>query len=85
MMISHLSEGPRCDDHVGEPFPPRCSACDLFAVEADVEVSASAGARAHLAPAALPVVRSWAECPLHPGYPDPCARCARELEESGPS
>ncbi|GAB6857645.1 hypothetical protein JCM13591A_17500 [Microbacterium xylanilyticum] len=26
----------RCDEHVGEPFPPRCKACD----EAEIEAAA---------------------------------------------
>jgi hypothetical protein len=30
----------RCDDHVGEPFPPRCSACD----EAQADLVATVGA-----------------------------------------
>jgi hypothetical protein len=32
--------GLRCDRHVGEVFPPRCSACDVEAVKAAADESA---------------------------------------------
>jgi hypothetical protein len=31
--MSHLDYGARCDEHVGEVFPPRCTACSLAAQE----------------------------------------------------
>lgn len=30
-----IAVAPQCEEHVGEPFPPRCADCDQAAEEAD--------------------------------------------------
>jgi len=55
----------RCEEHVGEVFPPRCSECDTTA--------ASSRPRLGFIPGT--------ECDQHPGYPMPCARCERDAAE----
>jgi len=68
MMTTEVDLGGRCDRHVGEVFPPRCGDCDALHHE-----------RATV-PAAGFIPGS--ECITHRGYPLPCARCARELEDA---
>jgi len=70
-MTTELDHGTRCLEHVGEAFRVRCAACDAVA-EAQGERSA--------VPAAGFIPGS--ECATHRGYPLPCARCARELEDA---
>lgn len=61
----------RCENHVGEPYAPRCASCDRE------------GTHAPSAPCALPQRRIYkryipgSECPLHRGYPVPCDACER--------
>jgi|GEM_PF-6997077 len=31
--MSDLDHGIRCDRHIGEVFPPRCTACDTLTAE----------------------------------------------------
>jgi hypothetical protein len=58
--------GARCDDHIGEAFPPRCEACDYLSIQ---EAASSVGRRLGFIPGT--------ECPTHANYPLPCARCDR--------
>lgn len=69
--MTGIDIGARCERHVGEVFPPRCSDCSDAAAEAferqpAVEVSGPPGG-----------VYSSTECPTHPGYFLPCDACAR--------
>lgn len=62
-----LDLGIRCDNHIGETFPPRCEACDAL-TQADPIAT-----RLGFIPGS--------SCRTHPGYPLPCAHCARDKEE----
>jgi hypothetical protein len=63
-MNSELDHGIRCDNHVGEAFPPRCLDCEAEARKA------LGIPRAGFIPGS--------ECVAHPAYPLPRARCARD-------
>jgi hypothetical protein len=65
-MISELDHGIRCDRHIGEAFPPRCSDCDVLTVQ---QASDQVSTRLGFIPGS--------SCSLHAGYPMPCASCAR--------
>lgn len=73
--MSEIDFGERCDDHVGEVFPPRCADCAALSHPLAIE--------AHIPPAALPVARTTDECPTHANYAEPCARCARDRYKPG--
>jgi len=64
MRCTLASPGPRCERHVGEPYPPCCADCD--AVQ-PVQ---------HERPPAVGVYSST-ECCQHPGYYEPCDACWR--------
>ncbi len=79
MMLAELDHGMRCDRHIGEVFPPRCSDCSREAAERD---EATASVRL-----AVPAGTANAMCSVHPEYPSsdrwPCARCQRDAAEGG--
>ena len=61
--------GERCDRHVGEVFPPRCSACDALQRERPPERHRRLGF--------IP----GSSCPLHPNWPLPCLKCERIADD----
>ena len=70
-----LDQGSRCESHVGEVYPPRCSECDSATGgdAIDRQETARLGAvigRAGYIPGS--------ECQLHENYPLPCDRCKRD-------
>lgn len=70
-MFSEIDPGVRCDRHVGEVFQVRCLDCDHLTLEA----------AAHRTEARLTRYTPGTECTVHPGYPLPCDRCARDRKE----
>lgn len=70
-LLHGVDQGHRCDRHIGEVFPPRCSDCDIEALKF---VSDSLSRRLGFIPGS--------ECAQHHDYPLPCARCARDREEA---
>lgn len=71
-MLSELDHGVRCERHVGEVFPPRCSDCNAAARAEDERT----------APVRL---GGLVECELHVGYfnfagRQCCERCKRDAE-----
>lgn len=74
--------GVRCDDHVGEVFPPRCDEC--AALNEAEHGSDERGLHTLQTPdgqVARLGLLPGTECDLHPAYPLPCARCARDAAE----
>jgi hypothetical protein len=69
-MISELDHGIRCDDHIGEVFPPRCADCDALTLQGASDLVI---ARLGFLPGS--------ECGVHAGYPLPCAKCLRDEGE----
>ena len=73
--------GQRCESHVGEVYPPRCSDCD--AASADITAGATID-RGETKRLTAIIGRSGyipsSECPLHANYPLPCDRCKCDLE-----
>jgi hypothetical protein len=71
-MSSEFDHGIRCDRHIGEAFRVRCADCDKAAAE---EIAAAVEAcQVRYIPNS--------SCSLHPDYPLPCNRCARDVLES---
>jgi hypothetical protein len=62
-----LDTGARCDEHVGEVFPPRCPECEAL--------------QEPLPTPRYKTYVPGSECPLHRGYPMPCDRCERDRAE----
>jgi hypothetical protein len=58
-----------CDRHIGDEHPPRCADCD------QAEVIAAAERVDALLVRYIP----GSHCELHPDYPMPCNRCARDV------
>jgi len=71
MLLEQLDHGIRCDEHVGDVRPPRCTACDA-------EAAAEARRRSE--------AQRIGECPRHSGYPTserfPCEACKRDTASS---
>jgi hypothetical protein len=59
----------RCDRHIGDDHPPRCEDCNK------AEVIAAAARVDELLVRYIPN----SSCSLHPDYPLPCNRCARDV------
>lgn len=68
-----------CDRHVGEAFPPRCTACDRQDTHTPEPVT-------HLAHRLG--FQPGTDCPEHPGYPQgpdgPCDKCIRDSRPTPP-
>jgi hypothetical protein len=58
-----------CDRHMGDAHPPRCADCDL----------ATTIVAAERVDKLLVRYVPGSHCPLHPDYPLPCNRCARDV------
>lgn len=78
---SKVNEGARCESHVGEIYPPRCSECDRVTGGDVIDRQETARLGAVISRAGyIP----GSECPQHENYPlvstDPplCDRCKRE-------
>jgi hypothetical protein len=75
MMITELDTGRRCEAHVGEVFPPRCSACGPEEERREGDEREATNLAALLTRTGfLP----GSECPQHKNYPLPCDRCKRD-------
>lgn len=69
-MTYEADTGARCDQHVGEVFPPRCINCDLAR---DVRAVDTHARRIGFIPGSA--------CPLHREWPLPCLKC-RQIAET---
>jgi hypothetical protein len=66
-----IDNGERCERHIGEVFPPRCSDCRPGMGSVLLTPS----------PMRLSRYIPNSECPVHRGWPMPCDRC-QTLQEN---
>ena len=65
-MPTFVDPGERCDRHVGEVFPPRCSDCLTITADSPPVLAAR--------------YTPFSECSTHQGWPIPCGRCTSHDE-----
>lgn len=68
-MNRKIDQGVRCDSHMGEAWPPRCSICEQLSNDWRALTQSYNDPRVRLDPNS--------ECDKHPGYPLPCFACKR--------